>query len=115
MILNTQQPVSNDMKLTFARSIKNKDELIHEYLETNNVDVATESDDLWLQMASVNTGNNKTFVSNRKNRRGGGLALITTRSFIKVTLIKETGDKNMQTCHWRIDIRGLGFECAGCL
>lgn len=118
MILNTNKKISNGTKLTFAtlnaRSIKNKDELIHEYLDTNGVDIAvvtetwlTECDDLWLQVANVNSGKNKTYISNRKNRKGGGLALITTMQCIKVTKMKETCNKDMQTCHWRVDVKGL--------
>ena len=68
-----------------SQSIKNKDELITEYLISNNIDacILTETwltnsdyDKIWLECSEIRQNGYKINNINRKDRKGGGLAII---------------------------------------
>ena len=66
-----------------AQSIKNKYQLIVDYLLNEHIDVAIitetwlkDADDIWLQGCELNKNGYKTSFSNRKDRQGGGVALV---------------------------------------
>ena len=72
-----------------AQSIKNKDKLIVDYLLNEHIDVAIitetwlkDTDDIWLQGCELNKNGYKITSSNRKNRQGGGVALVYKDSLI---------------------------------
>ena len=66
-----------------AQSIKNKDQLIADYLLNEHIDVAivTETwlkdvDNVWLQGCELNKNGYKISSSNRRNSQRGGVALV---------------------------------------
>ena len=66
-----------------ARSIKNKDLLIVDYLKEINIDVCivsetwlTEQDAVWLEGCELNKNGYKCNAVNREGRSGGGLAIV---------------------------------------
>ena len=60
----------------------------------------TDEDRCWLQCNELNRGNLKTQISNRKLRRGGGLALVH-KSNIEVKCIKEDQLNTFQFAIWK--------------
>ena len=60
----------------------------------------TDEDRCWLQCNELNRGNFKTQISNRKFRRGGGLALVH-KSNIEVKCIKEDQLTTFQFAIWK--------------
>ena len=75
-----------------AQSIKNKDQLIVDYLlnEHINVTLITETwikdaNDMWLQGCELNKNSYNISCYNRKNRQGGGVALVY-KDYLIVTL-----------------------------
>ena len=80
-----------------SQSIKNKDELITEYLISNNIDacILTETwltnsdyDKIWLECSEIRQNGYKTNNINRKDRKGGGLAIIY-KNLLKVNIKKK--------------------------
>lgn len=95
------------------RSLKNKCELVHEILEANGTDIAvltetwlTNHDDIWIQMCDLNMDPFRFYHLNRQNRKGGGIALVTTLPSSKISTIQTRNDKHYQSCHWRIVTKG---------
>ena len=73
-----------------ARSIRNKDQLITDYLLNNRVDLAiiteiwlknNEADDIWLECCELNQNGYKTRNINRTKRSGGVLLLCIKTHF----------------------------------
>ena len=68
-----------------SQSIKNKDELIAEYLISSNIDACiltetwltnSDNDKIWLECSEVGQKGYKISSINRKDRKRGGLAII---------------------------------------
>ena len=68
-----------------TRSIKGKDQYLHQYLMENNIDIGTvtktwlsdaDADKLWLQTTDLNTNNYKLVLVHKSNGRGGGIGII---------------------------------------
>ena len=79
-----------------AQSIKNKDQLIADYLLNEHIDVAIvretwlkDADNVWLQGCELNKNGYKISSSNRRNRQGGGVALVYKDSLIIKMLKKD--------------------------
>ena len=80
-----------------AQSIRNKDLLFHDHIYDNKIDVCiitdtwlhdTDRDRAWLYSVSVNSDPLNILSSNRKNRTGGGLAIMYKKP-LKVTEFEE--------------------------
>ena len=74
------------VKLANKQSIKNKDLILYDYLQSNDTDICIltetwlqncDSDEIWLDMTDLNNNKFKMGVSNRINQLGGGIAIIT--------------------------------------
>ena len=66
-----------------AQSIKNKEILIMDYIIENRIEACivtepwlSDGDNIWISTSDFTKHNYNITVSNRQNRRGGGLALI---------------------------------------
>ena len=103
---------SSNIKLTLAnmQSIRNKDLLLYDYLQSNNSDICilTETwlhncvnDDIWLEMTDLNKNGFKMGVSNRTNPLGCGLAIIT-KSQLGQHKIDEGEKQSFQYEIWKI-------------
>ena len=82
-----------------AQSIKNKDQLIVDYLLTEHIDIATitetwlkDTNDIWLQGCELNKNSYKITCPNRKNRQGGGVVLVYKDSLIIKMLNTDQSD-----------------------
>ena len=69
-----------------ARSIKNKDLILHQYLIEKDIDVCivtetwlglTDIDEIWYENTVLNKNQSQLFPSNRQGCQGGGIALVT--------------------------------------
>ena len=68
-------------------SIKNKDTILLDHLVENKTDICivtetwqNEDDKIWLECCDITRNGYQIHSANRKNRRGGGLAIISTNS-----------------------------------
>ena len=96
-----------DIVLINSQSIKNKDELITEYLINNNIDacILTETwltnsdyDKIWLECSEIRQNGYKINNINRKDRKGGGLAIIY-KNHLKVN-IKKVAQCDLLSMHY---------------
>ena len=76
----------------------NQDEI---YGSNRNLAKNTDEDKCWLQCNELNRDNLKTQVSNRKLRRGGGLAIVY-KSNIEVKCLKEDQLNTFQFTIWKV-------------
>ena len=110
----TQSQVNSscNMNVTLVnmQSIRNKDLNLYGYLQSNdsNFCILTETwlqncdnDEIWLEMTDLNKSEFKMGVSNRTNRLGGGLAIIT-KSQLGQHQIEEGQKKSFQYAIWKI-------------
>ena len=93
-----------------SQSIKNKDELIAEYLISNNIDacILTETrltnsnnDKIWLECSEIGQNGYKINNMNRKDRKGGGLA-ITYENHLKVNIEKCGVTQSFEYALWTL-------------
>ena len=96
-----------------AQSIKNKDQLIADYLLNEHIDVAIvtetwlkDADDIWLQGCELNKNGYKISCSNRRNRQGGGVALIYKDSLI-IKMLKKDQSVTFEKAVWCIRYPGV--------
>ena len=79
---------SSNIKVTLAniQSIRNKELILYDYLQSNDSDICIltktwlqncDNDEIWLEITDLNKSEFKMGMSNRTNRLGGGLAIIT--------------------------------------
>ena len=103
---------SSNTKVTLAniQSIRNKDLILYDYLQSNDSDICIlteiwlqncDNDEIWLEMTDLNKSVFKMGVSNRTNRLGGGLAIIT-KSQLGQHKIVEGQKKSFQYAIWKI-------------
>ena len=92
-----------------TRSIKGKDQDLHQYLTENNIDICTvtetwlsdaDADKLWLQTTDLNNNNYKFVPNHRSNGSGGGIGII-----YKSQLQMEP-KCNGQTCSFEYSLEG---------
>ena len=80
-----------------TQSIRNKDILLHNHLCDNDMDICIASetwlmgtiqDETWIQMSTLENGGYNINIANRKERLGGGLALVTKNKYEVKTVHK---------------------------
>ena len=102
-----------------AQSIKNKDQLIVDYLLNEHIDVAIitemwlkDADGIWLQGCELNKNGYKTSCSNRKNRQGGGAALVY-RDSLTIKMLKMDQSVTFEKAMWQVRYPGVDLTlCA---
>ena len=115
--------MSNIFRLcTFnARSIKNKDQLIRNYILDNSFDISviTETwignsvaDDAWCACSNLNNNGLNIITSNRSGRRGGGLAIVS-RDGINVVKKQENELESFQYAIWEVNNKSSTFNIMG--
>ena len=114
-ISTEQQEVISDYHslcicLANVQSVKDKQLILHQYLIENKIDLYiltetwlrnTEADQAWLQCSVINNSGFKCFMSNRQDRRGGGLTLIC-RDMYRVVSLQSGQLRSFQFAKWRI-------------
>ena len=102
-----------------AQSIKKKELPIIEYLLDENIDFCVisetwlkESDNDWLKQSEFNRNGYKIFSEPRKDRSGGGLALIYCQTY-KVAQISSGCEPSFQHATWNILHKGLSATITG--
>ena len=101
-----------------AQPIKNKDQLIVDYLLNEHIDVAIitetwlkDADDIWLHGCKLNKNGYKISCSNRKNRQGGGVALAYKDS-LTIKMFKKDQSVTFEKTMWQVKYPGI--ELRGC-
>ena len=98
-----------------AQSIKNKEILIMDYIIENRIEACivtetwlSESDDIWISTSDFTKHNYNITVSNRQNRRGGGLALIykTTQN---LQVLKEGATRFFEYAIWKLTVQSTSI------
>ena len=117
----TQVKITNDRRvrkftkhlnivLINSQSIKSKDELIAEYLISNNIDACiltetwltnSDNDTIWLEYSEMGQNGYKINNINRKDRKGGGLAIIY-KNHLKVNIEKSGATQSFEYALWTL-------------
>ena len=80
-----------------TQSIRNKDILLHNHLCDNGIDICiasetwvmdTTQDETWIKTSTLENGGYNINIANRKERSGGGLALVTKNKYEVKTVNK---------------------------
>ena len=94
--------------LSNVQSIKNKQDIIMELLEDSNAHLAvwtgtwlTDADDIWVQGSEFHRHNYKIDECHRKDRKGGGLALVTKWN-LKVKREKHRITAELEYAKWKV-------------
>ena len=105
-----------------VKSIKNKDHLIVNELNDNNVDIVlitetwlkdTEEDQAWLAQSEFKQGNFNTPVKNRPgNKKGGGIVIIYRKPY-KIIQLKEGHKPTIEFAIWKIVIKTKPINILG--
>ena len=98
-----------------AQVIKNKEILIMDYIIENRIEAyivtetwLSEGDDTWISTSDFNKHNYSITVSNRQNRRGGGLALIykTTQN---LQVLEEGATRSFEYRIWKLTVQSTSI------
>ena len=99
--------------LSNTQPIKNKELLLLEHLNNNNIDIAVitetwlndDTDKAWVLASKLNRNGFHLDTSNQIGKRGGGPAPIS-RSFLKTRKIMEGNQKTFQHAIWKVETHG---------
>ena len=99
--------------LSNVQSIKNKQDVVIELLEDYNTDLAvltetwlTDADDIWVQGSEFHRHNYKSDECHRKDRKGGGLALMTKQN-LKVKREIYRINTELEYAKWRMTLANV--------
>ena len=102
-----------------VQSLKDKEDLISKYIRDDNIDLTftTETwldkeDTAWMQSSEFNKDPLKISASHRKERKGGGIALIYNKK-IKVDKVKEGQMTSFQYGIWKVLSNQLKWTLIG--
>ena len=105
--------------LSNVQSIKNKQDVVMELLEDSNADLAvltetwlTDADDIWVQGSEFHRHNYKIDECHRKDRKGGGLALVTKQN-LKVKREKHRITTELEYAKWRVTLANAFLNVLG--
>ena len=94
--------------LSNVQSIKNKQDIITELLDDSNADLAvltetwlTDADDIWVQGSELHRCNYRIDECHRKDREGGGLALVTKQNS-KVKREEDRITAEIEYARWKV-------------
>ena len=115
-VIEQKIDIANKLKLSTVniQSIKSKDDLFEYLIESKtNLCVVTETwlsdeneeDGAWVSCTHLNKAPFKISISNRKNHRGGGLALIH-KAVLLSNLLEEGSTRSFQFAIWSIKVPG---------
>ena len=99
--------------LVNARSIKNKDLMLHQHLIEKEIDICivtetwlvqTDIDKIWYESTVLNRNQFQLFPSNRQGQRGGGIALVT-KTNITTKLLDEGQLNTFQFDKWQLALK----------
>ena len=92
-----------------TRSIKSKDDLIAEYIDSTKIDFTiitktwpqdNEIDQGWVSTTSLNNSNYKISTENCKTGKGGGIALVMRNEYYVKKLDKNTTYDGFEHVNW---------------
>ena len=98
------------LALVNARSIKNKDLMLHHHLIEKEIDICivtetwlgqTDIDKIWYESTVLNRNQLQLFPSNRQGHRGGGIAFVT-KTNITTKLLNEGQLNTFQFAKWQL-------------
>ena len=105
-----------------ARSIKNKDNLIAEYIDSAQIGFTiitetwlqdNETDQGWVSTTTLNNSNYKMSTENHKTGKGGGISLATSSEYLIKKLNKNTIYDSFKHAVWLSRIRNKDYPLIG--
>ena len=97
-------------------SIKNKHTNLMDHLVENKTDICivtetwlTENDKIWLNCCDLSKNSYQIHSANRKNRRGGGLAIISTTS-IKIKFLEKGEKTSFEYAVWKVNTNNSSMK-----
>ena len=97
------------LSLINIQSIKNKHTKLLDNLVENKTDICivtetwlTEDDKVWLDCSDLSKNGYQIYSANRKNRRGGGLAIILNTN-IKIKLLEKGEKTSFEYAVWKVN------------
>ena len=105
-----------------TRSIKKKDDLIAEYIDSTKIDFTiitktwlqdNENDKGWVWTTSLNNSNYKISTENCKTGKGGGIALVMREGYYAKKLDKSTTCDSFEHAIWSTRIRNKDYTLIG--
>ena len=106
------------VSLANAQSIRRKDSILHGYLHSNKCDISVvtetwlrddEADDAWIQSSDLCINEYKFFISDWKDRPGGGLGLIVHKEY-STKLLEESAIASFQFAKWRVSCKDRALK-----
>ena len=99
-----------ELTVVNIRSIKNKDSILLDHLVESKTDICmvtetwlNEDDNTWLECCDLSKNGYQIHSANRKNRRGGGLAIITTTN-MKIKLLEKGDKSSFEYAAWKVSM-----------
>ena len=116
--------IVNSVRITHvnARSIKNKDDLLAEYINSTKINFMiitktwlqdNEIDKGWVSTTSLNTSNYKISAENCKTGKGGGIALVMREECYVKKCDKSTTYDSFEHAIWSTRIRNKDYTLIG--
>ena len=105
-----------------ARSLKHKENLISEEIHNTNSDITiitktwlkdTKEDNTWTLSSEFNNDSYQISTKNRRNKRGGGIALVTHRKYAITTRPETTNYSSFEQAIWNIQIGPTVYTTIG--
>ena len=99
--------------LVNARSIKNKDLMLHQHLIEKDIDICivtetwlgqTDIDKIWYESTVMNRNQFQLFPSNRQGQQEGGIVLVT-KTNITTKLLDEGQLNTFQFAKWQLTLK----------
>ena len=109
-LINCDKELRKNLGLTVIniQSIKSKDTNLLDHLVENKTDICivtetwlNEDDKIWLECCDISKNGFQIQSVNRKNRRGGGLAITSTTS-IKIKLLENGEKSSLEYAVWKV-------------
>ena len=105
-----------------TRSLKHKENLISEEIHNTNLDITiitetwlkdTEEDNTWTLSSEFNNDSYQISTKNRRDKRGGGIALVTHRKYAITTRPETTSYSSFEHAIWNIQIGPTVYTIIG--
>ena len=117
----TIYPANIKISTINVQSIKGKDLILRNYIDTNKIDLCVmsetwltsqDSDKIWYESTTLNNDGLKISTANRKDRQGGGLALIH-KAHITTKLLQKAHLMTFEFAKWEVKTAGACCNLIG--
>ena len=113
--IETHNPINEQLKYeriatVNIRSVKHKEDLLRNAINDHKIDITivtetwlqdTDKDTIWVEGSQFNKDGLQIHTYNQKNKKGGGIAIITTSSF-KINRLNTTNFNSFEHAVWQV-------------